>query len=73
MKQAKFEMRSKARTIKGLVNVLQSDAEYVYTDVEDYDIVSLGESMREMKDTMQYLIDSITELEYALYLAKAKE
>lgn len=73
IKPYKVEMRSKARSIRGLVNALRSDADYVFTDVEGFDIISLEESLRELKVTVQYLVDNITELEYALYLANRKD
>ena len=68
--QLKMEMRKKAKTISGLVNVLQSDADYICIDANDFDLVGLGESVREVKDTVEKLVDSVAELEYALYLAR---
>lgn len=69
----RLEMRSRARSVKGLVNVLQSDADYVFRDVEDHDIISLGESLKELKNTVQDLVDNVAELEYALYLSSNGE
>lgn len=68
--ELKLDMKKKAHTIKGLVNVLQSDADYIYIDANDFDLVGLGESVREVKDTIEKLVDNVAELEYALYLAR---
>jgi hypothetical protein len=70
MNNAKLEMRRKARTIKGLVNLLQNDANYICADADDFDLIGLGESIPEMKDTIQKLIDYVVELEYDLYLTR---
>ena len=70
MNNAKLEMRKKARTIKGLVNLLQNDATYICADADDFDLIGLGESIPEMKDTIQKLIDHVVELEYDLYLTR---
>lgn len=72
-KKHRMVMRTKARSIRGLVNVLQSDADYVFTDVEGFDIISLGESLRELKCTLNDLVDSVAELEYALYLSNSED
>ena len=73
IKPFKTEMRSKARTIRGLTTVLKNDSDYIFVDVEDYDLIGLEESIREAKDTIQSLMDNVTELEYALYLSKRGE
>ena len=66
----KLEMKKKARMIKGMVNLLQNDANYIYSDASDFDLVALNESIPEMKDTIQKLIDYVVELEYDLYLSR---
>lgn len=70
MNNMKLEVRKKARTIKGLVNLLQNDATYICADADDFDLIGLGESIPEMKDTIQKLIDYVVELEYDLYLTR---
>jgi hypothetical protein len=70
MTNMKLEVRRKARTIKGLVNLLQNDATYICADADDFDLIGLGESIPEMKDTIQKLIDYVVELEYDLYLTR---
>lgn len=66
----KNEMRERARLVRGLANALSYDAEYVYTDVQNFDMVCLDESLRETKETIQKLTDNITEIEYLLYLLR---
>lgn len=70
MSEIKMIMRSRARSIKGLINVLQSDAEFICADADDFDLVGLNESLPELKDTVERLTDNIAELEYALYLSR---
>lgn len=70
MSDIKNEMRERARLARGLANALGYDAEYVYTDVQNFDMVCLDESLRETKETIQKLTDNITEIEYLLYLLR---
>lgn len=73
MKELRKEIRSKARLLRGLVNVFQLDADYIWSDSNNYDIMCLGESLAESRMTSQQIIDCLSELEYLLYLAKKKE
>lgn len=66
-------MREHVRNIRGLANALGFDAEYLYSDIENFDLLCLGESIHETKITLQRLVDTITELEYQLYLLKRDE
>lgn len=70
MMETKREMRSKAQTIRGLSNVLRKDADYICADADDHDLVGLGESLREVKDTIQSLINNVEDLEYLVYSTK---
>ena len=69
----KRDMKKKAHLIRGLVNLLKDDAEYICTDTDDLDLIALGESLHEVKDTIQRVIDNVMELEYSLYLIKQDE
>lgn len=66
----KRELKKKSQMIRGLVRVLNYDADYICADADDFDIVGLGISIDEVKVTIQSLIDHVTELEYAVYLSK---
>lgn len=66
----RIKMRSKARLIKGLTNILLDDIERITTEVDDSDIVSLKDSTQDAKGTLQCLLDNIVELEYAVYLSR---
>lgn len=68
--ELKMVMRGKARLTKGLVNLLTDDAKHIYLDVNEVDIIRLEEDIREAKRTTQQLSDSLTDLEYYLYLLK---
>ena len=68
--ELKLELRKRARMISGLINVLKNDAEYINTDADDFDLIGLGESVSEVKATIQQLVDHVAELEYALYLSR---
>ena len=69
----KKELRDRARLIRGLANALGYDAEYVHTDIENFDLVCLNESMRETGETLQKLSDNLKEIEYLVYLLKKGE
>ena len=66
--EIKREMITRAELIRGLANVLIEDGRYICTDARDFDLISLSESVREAKETIQKLVDNVTELEYSLYL-----
>lgn len=73
MNDIKREMKNRAWMVRGLVNSLKYDADYIHSDVETYDIVCMEESIKDAKNTIQSLVDNITELEYLLYLLTQKE
>lgn len=66
----RIKMRSKARLLKGLMNILFDDIERVSNEVDDCDIVNLKDSIQDAKGTLQCLLDNIVELEYAVYLSR---
>lgn len=66
----KREMKVRARLTRGLANALQSDADYIYADVNNFDVLCMGESLKEAKDTLQKMVANISELEYLLELTK---
>lgn len=68
--ELKMIMRAKARLANGLVNLLKDDTEQMCIDVDDFDMYSLGEAIREAKRTSQNLLDTVNELERDLRLAK---
>lgn len=68
--ELKMIMRSKARLANGLVNLLKDDTEQMCVDVDDLDMFSLGEAIREAKRTSQNLLDTINDLERDLRLIK---
>jgi hypothetical protein len=68
--ELKMIMRSKARLANGLVNLLKDDTEQMCVDVDDFDMFSLGEAIREAKRTSQNLLDTVNELERDLRIAK---
>ena len=63
-------MRSKARLASGLVNLLKDDTQQMCIDVDDLDMFSLGEAIREAKRTSQNLLDTINDLERDLKMVK---
>lgn len=68
-RDVKLDMRRKARMIRGTINLLVDDASYICADADDFDLVGLGESIPEAKQTVEKLIDHIADLEYAVYLS----
>lgn len=66
----KREMKMRARLTKGLANALQSDADYIYSDVHNFDVLCMSESIREAKETLKKMTANIAELEYLLELTR---
>lgn len=70
---AKHKMKKRARIATGLVNILRDDVENIRSDANVFDLISLEESIRDAKTTLQMLNDHIMEIEYLLYLINSKE
>lgn len=68
--EMKMIMRAKARLANGLVNLLKDDTEQMCIDVDDLDMFSLGEAIREAKRTTQNLLDTVNDLERDLRMVK---
>lgn len=73
MNEIKRGLKGRARLLRGLTNVLQMDADYIWSDSSDPETICLNESIREAKVTLQQVTDCLTELEYMLYLLKREE
>lgn len=69
---SRIEIRTKARKLKGLMNLLADDIYHLNADAEDYDLMCLPETIKDVKETLQMFTDGIVELEYALYLSTQK-
>lgn len=71
--KTKRELQNKARLACGLADILKYDAENLVMELnelyEDYFI----EAICDTKETMQNFVDTITEMEYLLYLERLKE
>jgi hypothetical protein len=65
--ELKAVMRGKARLARGLVNLLEYDAERLYEDIDELNAPRLEESIKETKRTIQQLMDATTDIEYCLY------
>lgn len=70
---SRVELRTKARNLKGLLNLLVDDIYHLNADAEDYDLMCLVESIRDTKETLRMFTDGVVELEYALYLASQRQ
>jgi hypothetical protein len=72
-KDIKLNMKKRARIAAGIVNLLQDDVDHIKADANDFDLICLEESIKDVKTTLQMLTDNITEIEYMLYLANSRE
>lgn len=70
MNDIRREMQTRARLSYGLLNVLKDDVECINIDTDNNDLISLTESIIEMKITLQKMVDNITELEYIVYSSR---
>ena len=73
MNEMRRGLKTRARLLRGLVNVMQADADYIWSDSNNYEILCLTESLKEAKTTLQQITDCMTEIEYMLYLIKREE
>lgn len=65
----RMKMRSKARLVKGLMNILLDDVERIGNEVDDCNVVNLKDSLQDAKGTLQCVLDNLVELEYSVYLS----
>ena len=68
--ELKMIMRADARLANGLVNLLKDDTEQMCVDVDDLDLFSLAEAIREAKRTTQNLLDTVNNLERHMRIMK---
>jgi hypothetical protein len=68
--ELKMIMRADARLANGLVNLLKDDTEQMCIDVDDLDLFSLAEAIREAKRTTQNLLDTVNNLERHMRIMK---
>lgn len=66
----RMDIRKRARLTRGLLNLLKDDIECICIDADTCDLLTIGESINEAKDTIQKIIDNVMELEYAVYVLK---
>jgi hypothetical protein len=71
--KTKREIRSKARIASGLADVLKYDTGNIMSDANDCYMDVLIDTVSDTKETLQNLVDVVTEIEYLLYLEKFKE
>lgn len=67
--ELRLKMKKQSRIARGLLNILRDDIELIRIDTEDYNLLSLDDSIKEARDTLKHLTDCIDTLEYALYVA----
>ena len=72
-KNLKHDMRKRARACLGLTDLMKDDIIQLRADLHDFDILCLEESLKDTKATLQMFIDNVTEIEYMLYLLKARD
>lgn len=71
-KNIKHDMRKRARILTGMLNLLRDDVDQVMLDSNEFDIICLEESLRDIRTTLQMFVDNVAEMEYMLYLLKNK-
>lgn len=71
--KTKRDIRDKARLACGLADILKYDADNLLTDSVDLESLYFVDTLIDTKETMQNFVDTITEIEYLLYLEKLKE
>lgn len=66
--RTKREIRNKARLACCLADILEYDTENLKNDSNECNPDQLYKTIQETKETIQNLVDMVTEIEYALYL-----
>lgn len=69
---AKNEIKARARLSRGLATILKEDVEMLNIDADDFNLFTIGESIKDTKNTLNDLLDNINELELAVTVAKER-
>lgn len=69
---AKNEIKARARLSRGLATILKEDVEMLNIDADDFNLFTIGESIKDTKNTLNDLLDNINELELAVAVAKER-
>lgn len=68
----KNEIKARARLSRGLATILKEDVEMLNIDADDFNLFTIGESIKDTKNTLNDLLDNINELELAVAVAKER-
>lgn len=71
--RSKREIQNKTRLAHCLVDILEYDIDNLKNDAHECNPDELTKTLQETKETMQNLIDIVTEIEYVIYLENLKE
>lgn len=68
----KKQLMDRTRYTAGLINVLQSDVDFLKQDTSECNVTKIMETIREVEKTIQKLHLVVSEMEYILKLEKAE-
>lgn len=71
--RSKREIQNKTRLAHCLADILEYDIDNLKNDAHECNPDELTKTLQETKETMQNLIDIVTEIEYVIYLENLKE
>lgn len=69
---AKNEIRARARLSRGLVHILKDDVDMLNIDADDFNLFTINESIKEVKNTLRDMTDNLNELELAVEVVKER-
>lgn len=69
---AKNEIKARARLSRGLVNILKDDIDMLNIDADDFNLFTINESIKDVKNTLRDIADNLSELELAVEVAKER-
>ena len=67
-KDLKKEIKTRCCVVRGLANLLVDDVDYICADADRFDLFSIDNSIQEARKTIELMIETMAELEYAIYL-----
>lgn len=68
----KYEIQKKARLNRGILNLLKDDIDCICIDADTYDLFTIGDSIKDARDTIRKLNDNLIKLEYLVATAIGK-
>lgn len=64
IQDTRIEIRKRAYLNRGILNLLKDDIDCICIDADTYDLFTIGDSIKDARDTIRKLNDNLIKLEH---------